>query len=167
MTLDNVYGPKTGMLTFLGRGAAFHPGQGNTAAYLREGDRMLLLDCGETVFARLMKTGALNGLREIYIAVSHLHSDHCGSLGSLVLYCRSVLNARTAVLIPPGEEAYAASLRSLLSIFGVPEGGCDARSEKQVPESAKAAANSWIRPGPPAFRPSAPSASSAPCTPRG
>lgn len=34
-------------LHFLGRGAAFYVEAGNTSAYLREGSRLLLLDCGE------------------------------------------------------------------------------------------------------------------------
>ena len=40
-------------LHFLGRGAAFYVEAGNTSAYLREGSRLLLLDCGESVFADL------------------------------------------------------------------------------------------------------------------
>ena len=44
-------------LLFLGRGAAFNTSQGNTAACIREGERLMLLDCGETVFSALKERG--------------------------------------------------------------------------------------------------------------
>ena len=105
-------------LHFLGCGAAFQPAMGNTAAYWAEGERLLLLDCGETVFGRLLRTGALRGVKEVYVAVSHLHSDHCGSLGSLALYCRYVLGAPLKLLVPD-REGYIDSLRSLMTLYGV------------------------------------------------
>ena len=40
-------------LNFLGRGAAFNPKEGNTAAFIKEGDRLLLIDCGESVFRQI------------------------------------------------------------------------------------------------------------------
>ena len=51
-------------LLFLGRGAAFNTSQGNTAACIREGERLMLLDCGETVFSALKERGLLEGVRE-------------------------------------------------------------------------------------------------------
>ena len=42
-------------LKFLGRGSAFNVKEGNTAAYYKEGDKMLLIDCGETVFSTIVK----------------------------------------------------------------------------------------------------------------
>ena len=108
-------------LTFLGRGAAFNPAEGNTSAYIREKDRMLLLDCGESVFERLAATRVLEGLLEINILISHLHSDHCGSLGTLVYYCHFVVGCRVNIVLPKGHEAYTASVQSLLSLFGLSE----------------------------------------------
>ena len=110
-----------GILRFLGRGAAFNPAMGNTSAYIREGGRLLLLDCGEAVFERLIARQVLDGIKEVYFAVSHLHSDHCGSLGTTVLYCRERLGAEVYMLLPAKEEAYTASVRTLLSLFGVAE----------------------------------------------
>lgn len=122
-----------GILRFLGRGAAFNPALGNTSAYVREGDRLLLLDCGESVFERLVARGVLDGVREAYFAVSHLHSDHCGSLGTTVLYCRERLGAKVFMLLPPGEEAYAASVRQLLSLFGVAEDDYEVMDPARMP----------------------------------
>ena len=42
-------------LHFLGRGAAFNPLEKSTSAYVKEGDRLFLLDCGESVFAELIR----------------------------------------------------------------------------------------------------------------
>ena len=105
-------------LHFLGCGAAFNPDLGNTAAYWAEGDQLLLLDCGETVFSRLLSRGALQKKKQVYAAVSHLHSDHCGSLGSLALYCKFVLDAQFTLLVPD-DAAYVQALRALMGMYGV------------------------------------------------
>ena len=113
--------PEPGLLRFLGRGAAFNPAMGNTAAYIREEDRLLLMDCGESVFERLVTRRVLDGVREVYFAISHLHSDHCGSLGPAVLYCSYCMKAKVFLLLPMQEKEYTADVRTLLSLFGVPE----------------------------------------------
>ena len=87
-------------LHFLGRGAAFYVEAGNTSAYLREGSRLLLLDCGESVFADLLRRGVLSGVTDITVALSHLHSDHCGSLGSLCHYCFYMLHIIPKLVLP-------------------------------------------------------------------
>ena len=102
-------------LKFLGRGAAFNPLEWNTCAYVREGSKLLLLDCGETVFGELIRRRTLDGIREVWIAVSHMHSDHCGSLGSLTLYCAEILNFNARILLPQGDERYESEMRQLLN----------------------------------------------------
>lgn len=104
-------------LHFLGRGAAFNTREGNTAACVRADGQLLLLDCGETVFARLREGGLLEGVTRVLAAVSHLHADHCGSLGTLALYCRYVLHTRLEIIVPE-DEAYVEQLRALLAIVG-------------------------------------------------
>ena len=105
-------------LNFLGRGAAFDPAEGNTSACFREGDRLFLIDCGETVFERLLAGGWLEGIRAADICLTHLHSDHCGSLGSLLLYCHYVLGFSARILLPPGEEQYRRDVTELLRLTG-------------------------------------------------
>ena len=107
-------------LHFLGHGAAFYVEAGNTSAYLREGSRLLLLDCGESVFADLLRRGALSGVTDITIALSHLHSDHCGSLGSLCHYCFYMLHIIPKLVLPE-DAAYRADVATLLRLFGVQE----------------------------------------------
>ncbi len=41
-------------LTFLGRGAAFNPKEGNNSAYFIEKDELFLIDCGERIFDKLI-----------------------------------------------------------------------------------------------------------------
>ena len=113
-------------LRFLGRGAAFNAEQNNTAACIREGGHLLLLDCGETVFRELKVRGLLEGVREVTVAVSHLHSDHCGSLGTLGHYCRYALGAKLRLVVPERGD-FEERLRMLLQLFGIdvgPDGVC-------------------------------------------
>lgn len=71
-------------LKFLGRGSAFNVEQGNTSAYYRSGEDMLLIDCGCTVFYEIRKRCLLCGIENLYIAITHSHSDHIGSLADLI-----------------------------------------------------------------------------------
>ena len=81
---------------------------------------LLLLDCGESVFADLLRRGALSGVTDITVALSHLHSDHCGSLGSLCHYCFYMLHI-VPKLVLPEDAAYRADVVTLLRLFGVQE----------------------------------------------
>ncbi len=74
------------LLNFIGNGSAFNVTNGNTSAFYREGDKFLLLDCGETVMERIIKSKLLDGVNKIYIANTHLHGDHAGSLSSFIYY---------------------------------------------------------------------------------
>jgi ribonuclease BN (tRNA processing enzyme) len=44
-------------LKFVGTGGAFDVAQGNSAAYVQLGDVSILIDCGHTVFPRLVQLG--------------------------------------------------------------------------------------------------------------
>ena len=100
-------------LTFLGSGSAFNPGMGNTAAYFPAGRRLVLLDCGETVFSLVRDLPAYGACDEVVVLLTHLHADHVGSLGSLISY--SYYLARKPVVV-----AYPAdALAPLLDLLGV------------------------------------------------
>lgn len=75
-------------LTFLGRGSAFNTKEGNTAAYFKydNNKKMFLIDCGSTVFSKIMESNVLDGVKELDVAITHLHPDHVGSLGDLIFY---------------------------------------------------------------------------------
>ena len=76
-------------LKFLGTGSAFNTKLGNTSAYLLNNDKsaMLLFDCGETVFSKLKPILEKNkNISEFTICITHSHSDHIGSLPTLLYY---------------------------------------------------------------------------------
>lgn len=101
---------------FLGSGAGFYPEAGNTSAYFLTNGHLFLIDCGETVFSELKKRGILNGISDITVVISHLHSDHCGSLSSLIIYCRYALNIPFYLCVPDG--SYREQLKTLLELMG-------------------------------------------------
>ena len=74
-------------LKFIGTGSAFNTKLGNTSAYIKENNTLLLLDCGELTFDRILSLNLLSDVNEVHIAVTHTHPDHIGSLGSFIFYC--------------------------------------------------------------------------------
>ena len=75
------------MLKFLGRGSAFNTKEGNTCAYIKENNSLLLIDCGSNIFERIMQKNLLDDVDEVSVAITHRHPDHVGSLGDLIFYC--------------------------------------------------------------------------------
>lgn len=104
-------------LIFLGRGAAFNAEEGNTSAYFIEEEKLFLIDCGESVFKTLKENNILSSIKEVYVLISHLHCDHCGSLGTLGLYCKYVLQTKMHFIVPHHEE-YKEQLRMLMHLYG-------------------------------------------------
>lgn len=74
-------------LKFIGRGSAFNLSEGNNNAfYKNDKGQMFLIDCGESTFTKIMEKGLLNDVNELYVAITHTHSDHFGSFSSLALF---------------------------------------------------------------------------------
>ena len=86
-----VRAPRREFLRFTGRGSCFNTKEGSTSAFYRSGDSMLMIDCGESTFADLIKKDILDGVADIQILITHFHTDHIGSLPSLLYYCEYVL----------------------------------------------------------------------------
>ena len=86
-------------LKFLGRGAAFNPKEGNTSAYFIENNQLFLIDCGESIFEKLVELDLLNDIESINLMITHTHSDHIGSLGSLVMYAYYTLKRPLNIII--------------------------------------------------------------------
>ena len=80
------------MLKFLGRGSAFNVKEGNTSAYYITntdyGNTLILLDCGESVFKEIVSRNILENIKFVNVFISHLNSDHIGSLSSLLFYLK-------------------------------------------------------------------------------
>lgn len=79
-------------LKFLGRGSAFNTKEGNTSAYIKNNNTLLLIDCGSSVFSKIIEKEILNDVWNVHIVITHRHPDHIGSLGDLIFYCYFKLN---------------------------------------------------------------------------
>lgn len=76
-------------MSFLGKGGAFSRKYHNTSAYLEIKNTFILFDCGEDVFKQILVSNMIkDNISEIDIIITHMHSDHIGSLGSLLFYVR-------------------------------------------------------------------------------
>lgn len=103
---------------FLGCGAGFNPSYGSNSAYLMtRDDGMILLECGEQTFARLINLPDFLKAKYLTVLLSHTHSDHAGSLGNMVMYSYNVLHRR--VVIVAGGIKQRREIRRLLKGFGV------------------------------------------------
>jgi ribonuclease BN (tRNA processing enzyme) len=107
-------------LNFLGRGSGFNPGEGSTSAGFTENGKLFLIDCGQSVFRILLERKILDSAARLYLLITHTHSDHTGSLGSLILY--AYMEKKIPVnIITDNAMTYLSGLKCLLKIFGLNE----------------------------------------------
>ena len=104
-------------LLFLGRGSAFNSYEGNTSAYFIDKNELFLIDCGESIFETIMENKLLDDINCINIMITHTHSDHVGSLGTLIMYCYYVINKKVNIIILK-DCLYKNDLIDLIRIFG-------------------------------------------------
>lgn len=105
-------------LKFLGKGAAFYPVLGNTSAYFIYDKNLFLIDCGESVFKKVYEKDLFSEIDNLYVFITHTHSDHIGSLSSLILYCSHKFDIKTKIVIPK-ENKYLDSIKNILDSMGV------------------------------------------------
>lgn len=104
-------------LQFLGRGAAFNPKEGNNSAYFIENNQLFLIDCGESIFERLVENGLLEGINAINLMLTHTHSDHIGSLGTLATYSYYALKKPLNIVMKK-EAKHLPNIKKVLDGFG-------------------------------------------------
>ena len=107
-------------LTFLGRGAGFNPDEGSTSAYFVDSGELFLIDCGESIFHSIWQQKILDSVSALNVFITHTHSDHVGSLGSLMLYSFAIVKIHVNLIIDKN-VGYLSSLKSLMGIFGLLE----------------------------------------------
>lgn len=105
-------------LTFLGRGAGFNPAEGSTAAYFIDSGEMFLIDSGESTFHTIMNKKILDSVSRLNLMITHTHSDHVGSLGTLMLYAFAVKKMDVSIIVDENMRCLP-SLKSLLKIYGL------------------------------------------------
>ena len=84
------------LLTFLGSDSGF--GDKNNSAYIEIEDKLILIDCGFTVFEQLKNKFDLNKYSKIEVIITHLHNDHAGALSQFILYMWFVYNKKVTVI---------------------------------------------------------------------
>jgi ribonuclease BN (tRNA processing enzyme) len=104
-------------LKFLGRGAAFNPKEGNNAAYFKENNELFLIDCGETIFEKIIEKNILKDINNINILITHTHGDHIGSIGTLIMYCYYNLNIKTNIILCKNAK-HKENIENIIKNFG-------------------------------------------------
>ena len=102
------------MLNFLGIGGAFAPELKNCAAFYKDKNNLVLIDCGENIYEEIVKYNLLKDVNNLVIIITHFHTDHVGSLGTLLFYCDKLKILDVSIIYPNIE-----SLNNLLVLFGV------------------------------------------------
>lgn len=98
-------------IDFLGIGSTWNVEQDNTSAYIKKGNKMILIDCGETIARKIIKENILEGIEELYILISHTHSDHIGSLGTLLFYSKYNKKIKNKIVLPDDQQYVINSLK--------------------------------------------------------
>ena len=101
------------MLNFLGVGAAFNFKYSNNCAYFIDDTDLCLIDCGERIFDKILQKKILHNIRNIYCIVTHLHSDHIGSLEPMMYYIHDT-DINLKVFYPKPKR-----LKQLLILMGI------------------------------------------------
>jgi ribonuclease BN (tRNA processing enzyme) len=107
-------------LTFLGRGAGFSPVEGSTSSYFIDNGELFLIDSGESIFKSLLEKKILDSVSALNMFITHTHSDHVGSMGSLLLYASVARKFKTNI-ISDENMTFAPSIGALLKIYGLPD----------------------------------------------
>ena len=107
-------------LQFLGRGAGFNPAEGSNSAWFMESNKLFLIDCGESVFRIIFERKIIDTATELNLFITHTHSDHVGSLGTLILYAYMEKKIPVNIIIDDA-MIYLANIKTLLKIYGLKE----------------------------------------------
>lgn len=107
-------------LKFLGKGGSDNQLQGNTSAYFIENRCLFLIDCGENTFERILRKQLLNDVDKVFIFITHTHSDHVGSLGSLIFHCYFLKKIELNIVLSSNLLHYN-DVKELLRIYGAHE----------------------------------------------
>lgn len=97
----------------LGTGGAFDVEEKNSSFLINFYSTNFLVDCGESVFKTLKEQNLIDEIS--IVCLSHLHSDHSGSLSTLIYYNFFILKKITKILTTP---QIARDLKFLLTLIG-------------------------------------------------
>ena len=115
------------MLKFIGTGSAFNTELENNSAYIKYNENLLLIDCGETTFSRIIKLDLLKDVKNVYIILTHTHSDHIGSVATLIEYLNIAKGIVPNIVLSNNEKSETEEkvITEYLSIQGIQEDDFD------------------------------------------
>lgn len=105
-------------INFLGIGSAWNINEDNTSAYIKKDSQMILIDCGESIARKIIKEDLLFDINELYILISHTHSDHIGSIGTLLFYSKYNKNIKNRIVVPK-DEIFISNLKEYLRLVDI------------------------------------------------
>lgn len=105
-------------IEFLGIGSAWNINEDNTSAYIKKDSKMILIDCGESIARKIIKEDILSGVNELYILISHTHSDHIGSIGTLLFYSKYKKNIINRIVVPK-DEVFISNLKEYVRLVDI------------------------------------------------
>jgi Cft2 family RNA processing exonuclease len=94
--------------------------EGSTSSYFIDKGELFLIDSGESIFKSLLEKKVLDSVSALNLLITHTHSDHVGSLGSLLLYASVAKKFKTNI-ISDDNMTFAPSIGKLLKIYGLPD----------------------------------------------
>lgn len=104
-------------LNFIGIGGATNVELGGNCCYLKDDDNLLIIDVCEGATEKLKKINVFDGIKNIYVAITHTHFDHVAGLGVFIWYCNFILNISPKIIY--SNLKYARNLKKLLKVTGV------------------------------------------------
>ena len=110
-------------LTFLGKDSGF--GKHNNSAYIEDNNKLIIIDCGFTVFEQLKNKFDFNKYSNIEIIITHLHNDHAGSLSQIILYLWFIYNKKVTIY------SKCERIRDYLEITGTPKESYEIKNESE------------------------------------
>lgn len=114
-------------MKFLGYGSAFNTKLGNTSAYIKKGRDLVLIDCGCTVFHKIISDNILDKVENINIIITHTHPDHAGSLGDIIFYAYYIMKTKVTIYFPHEEH-----IKKYFSCIGVTSEICNLVCKEQI-----------------------------------
>lgn len=73
-------------------------GDKNNSAYIEVDNKLIIIDCGFSVFNEIKKRFDLKSYNSINIIITHLHNDHAGSLSQVILYAYYIYAKKVTVI---------------------------------------------------------------------
>lgn len=104
-------------LKFLSCGGALNLEMGANCAFIKHKKNLLLIDCCEEATRKLFNLHLFDGIENVYVALTHMHFDHVGGIGTLIWFCNFCLGFKPKIII--NSKRFKKSLMKFLQLGGV------------------------------------------------